>query len=184
MLRHPAVAECAVVGAPGCRAQARSSRPSSSCTRASRGDAALARALQDHVKAEIAPYKYPRAIEFRAELPKTQAASCSVRSCGRRRRRRGDPRRVERACGPQAPPNFSLVESGLFKRLELRSTQKFRSLGKNVTPRAGSCESRHHSAESCRRPEIILEFRKTCQSLAEVGWLPPCPRRSRGIGFR
>jgi 2-aminobenzoate-CoA ligase len=28
--------------------------------------------LQDHVKAEIAPYKYPRAIEFVAELPKTQ----------------------------------------------------------------------------------------------------------------
>ena len=34
-------------------------------------DAALARALQDHVKADIAPYKYPRAVEFRAELPKT-----------------------------------------------------------------------------------------------------------------
>jgi 2-aminobenzoate-CoA ligase len=34
-------------------------------------DAALATALQDHVKREIAPYKYPRAIEFVAELPKT-----------------------------------------------------------------------------------------------------------------
>jgi 2-aminobenzoate-CoA ligase len=32
----------------------------------------MAKALQDHVKAEIAPYKYPRAIEFVAELPKTQ----------------------------------------------------------------------------------------------------------------
>jgi 2-aminobenzoate-CoA ligase len=28
--------------------------------------------LQDHVKATVAPYKYPRAIEFVAELPKTQ----------------------------------------------------------------------------------------------------------------
>ena len=36
-----------------------------------RPDEALARALQDHVKADIAPYKYPRAVEFRAELPKT-----------------------------------------------------------------------------------------------------------------
>ena len=36
------------------------------------GDAAMTRALQDHVKATIAPYKYPRAIEFVAELPKTQ----------------------------------------------------------------------------------------------------------------
>jgi benzoate-CoA ligase family protein len=31
----------------------------------------LARALQEHVKAVLAPYKYPRWIEFRAELPKT-----------------------------------------------------------------------------------------------------------------
>jgi len=32
---------------------------------------ALIRALQDHVKAKLAPYKYPRWIEFRTELPKT-----------------------------------------------------------------------------------------------------------------
>ncbi len=31
----------------------------------------LARALQDHVKAKLAPFKYPRWIEFRRELPKT-----------------------------------------------------------------------------------------------------------------
>ena len=31
----------------------------------------LARALQDHVKAMLAPFKYPRWIEFRADLPKT-----------------------------------------------------------------------------------------------------------------
>ena len=36
------------------------------------GDASMARALQDHVKAAIAPYKYPRAVEFVGELPKTQ----------------------------------------------------------------------------------------------------------------
>jgi len=35
-------------------------------------DAALATALQEHVKREIAPYKYPRAIEFVAQLPKTE----------------------------------------------------------------------------------------------------------------
>ena len=35
-------------------------------------DAALVTALQDHVKREIAPYKYPRAIEFVAQLPKTE----------------------------------------------------------------------------------------------------------------
>jgi acyl-coenzyme A synthetase/AMP-(fatty) acid ligase len=31
----------------------------------------LARTLQDHVKNLLAPYKYPRWIEFRSELPKT-----------------------------------------------------------------------------------------------------------------
>jgi 2-aminobenzoate-CoA ligase len=31
----------------------------------------LAKALQDHVKRTLAPYKYPRAIEFRTALPKT-----------------------------------------------------------------------------------------------------------------
>ncbi|MBW3654207.1 MAG: AMP-dependent synthetase, partial [Actinobacteria bacterium] len=37
----------------------------------------LARALQDHVKAQTAPYKYPRRVDFAAELPKT--ASGKVR---------------------------------------------------------------------------------------------------------
>jgi acyl-coenzyme A synthetase/AMP-(fatty) acid ligase len=32
---------------------------------------ALAQALRDHVKQKLAPYKYPRWIEFRADLPKT-----------------------------------------------------------------------------------------------------------------
>jgi acetyl-CoA synthetase len=34
---------------------------------------ALARELQDHVKRETAPYKYPRVVEFVAELPKTSS---------------------------------------------------------------------------------------------------------------
>ena len=32
---------------------------------------ALAKALQDHVKHEIAPYKYPRRVEFVTALPRT-----------------------------------------------------------------------------------------------------------------
>ncbi len=35
------------------------------------GSRALAAALQEHVKSRLAPYKYPRWIEFVAELPKT-----------------------------------------------------------------------------------------------------------------
>jgi acyl-coenzyme A synthetase/AMP-(fatty) acid ligase len=31
----------------------------------------LARTLQEHCKSRLAPYKYPRVIEFRSDLPKT-----------------------------------------------------------------------------------------------------------------
>jgi 2-aminobenzoate-CoA ligase len=36
------------------------------------GDEAMVKALQDHVKANLAPYKYPRQIEFRTQLPRTE----------------------------------------------------------------------------------------------------------------
>jgi 2-aminobenzoate-CoA ligase len=32
----------------------------------------MVKALQDHVKAGIAPYKYPREIEFMTSLPRTE----------------------------------------------------------------------------------------------------------------
>ena len=47
------------------------------CATGSRPGDALARELQDHVKAQTAPYKYPRIVDFAAELPKT--ASGKVR---------------------------------------------------------------------------------------------------------
>ena len=36
------------------------------------GDAALTRVLQEHVKTTVAPYKYPRAIEYVTALPRTE----------------------------------------------------------------------------------------------------------------
>jgi 2-aminobenzoate-CoA ligase len=71
LLTHPAVAECGVVGAPD---EARGMIVKAYVVLAPdiTADAALTTALQDHVKREIAPYKYPRAIEFVAELPKTE----------------------------------------------------------------------------------------------------------------
>ena len=44
---------------------------------------ALASELQDHVKAQTAPYKYPRIVDFAADLPKT--ASGKVRRSELRR---------------------------------------------------------------------------------------------------
>ncbi len=65
LLEHPAVTECAVVAAPDperghiVKAFVVTSRPVS------------AKELQDHVKATIAPYKYPRRVEFLDALPRT-----------------------------------------------------------------------------------------------------------------
>jgi 2-aminobenzoate-CoA ligase len=36
------------------------------------GDAAMVKTLQDFVKASIAPYKYPRVVEFLDKLPRTE----------------------------------------------------------------------------------------------------------------
>ena len=71
LLSHPDVKECAVIGFPdeerGQIVQAHvvlkdGVAPSAEC----------AKRLQDHVKATIAPFKYPRSVKFIAALPKTQ----------------------------------------------------------------------------------------------------------------
>lgn len=70
LLMHEAVAECGVVGAP-CPDRGQIVKAYVVLRERRRGDAALVKALQEHVKAAIAPYKYPRAIEFVSALPKT-----------------------------------------------------------------------------------------------------------------
>ena len=71
LLTHPSVAECGVVGAPD---EARGMIVKAYVVLAPgvAGTPALVAELQEHVKREIAPYKYPRAIEFVTQLPKTE----------------------------------------------------------------------------------------------------------------
>ncbi len=67
---HPAVQECAVVGAP-CEERGQKVKAFVVPAAGHAPGPALATALQDHVKAAIAPYKYPREVEFVDSLPKT-----------------------------------------------------------------------------------------------------------------
>ncbi|KUJ77952.1 2-aminobenzoate-CoA ligase [Ruegeria marisrubri] len=70
LLSHPAVAECAVVAKPD-EARGNIVQAHVVLNEGHVGDDAMAKALQDHVKATIAPYKYPRSIVFTDALPKT-----------------------------------------------------------------------------------------------------------------
>jgi 2-aminobenzoate-CoA ligase len=71
LLTHAAVAECGVVGCPD-EERGQIVKAYVVLRVGMTGDAAMIKALQDHVKATVAPYKYPRAVEFVTELPKTQ----------------------------------------------------------------------------------------------------------------
>ena len=70
LISHPAVAEAAAVAAPD-ELRGQVVRAVVVLRNGYEAGVALASELQDHVKSETAPYKYPRIVEFAAELPKT-----------------------------------------------------------------------------------------------------------------
>ncbi|VXB21236.1 AMP-binding protein [Massilia sp. 9I] len=71
LLHHPAVAECGVVGrVDEERGQVVEAHVVLKPGVAPSGETALA--LQEFVKAQIAPYKYPRVVRFREQLPRTE----------------------------------------------------------------------------------------------------------------
>jgi 2-aminobenzoate-CoA ligase len=71
LLEHPKVRECAVVGAPD-RERTMIVKAFVVLREAQNATPQTIKELQDFVKNEIAPYKYPRAIEFVDTLPRTE----------------------------------------------------------------------------------------------------------------
>ena len=70
LLEHPAVQECAVVASPDVE-RGEVVKAFIVLRSGFDGSPSLIADLQAHAKAMTAPYKYPRRIEFLAELPKT-----------------------------------------------------------------------------------------------------------------
>ena len=71
LLSHPAVAECGVVGAPDAE-RGTVVKAFVVLKKGFPGGEGTVRQLQDHVKSAIAPYKYPRIVEFVDALPRTE----------------------------------------------------------------------------------------------------------------
>ena len=71
LLSHPAVAECGVVGQPD-ETRGTIVKAVVVLKKDFVADDAMKKELQEHVKQNIAPYKYPREIEFVAALPRTE----------------------------------------------------------------------------------------------------------------
>jgi 2-aminobenzoate-CoA ligase len=71
LLSHPAVAECGVVGVPD-EERGMIVKAFVVLKAGAQAGEAMARELQEHVKRTIAPYKYPRKVEFVESLPRTE----------------------------------------------------------------------------------------------------------------
>jgi len=71
LMLHEAVAECGVIGVAD-EERGQIVKAVVVLKPGLVGDAAMAKALQDFVKQTVAPYKYPRAVEFRNALPRTE----------------------------------------------------------------------------------------------------------------
>jgi len=100
LLEHAAVQECGVVAAPD-EERGHVVKAFIVLRQGQTASPELARELQDFVKAEIAPYKYPRRVEFVEKLPRTETGKLQRfrlrESTGARETRAGGNRESEGA---------------------------------------------------------------------------------------
>jgi len=90
LLEHPKVMECAVIGAPS-EERGEIVKAFVVLSGGTLADDLLRRELQDFVKSQIAPFKYPRAIEFVSELPHSSTGKLQRARLREQERRKPNP---------------------------------------------------------------------------------------------
>ena len=129
LVAHPAVAEAAAVAAPD-EERGAVVRAVVVLRDGHAPSPALARELQEHVKRETAPYKYPRIVDFADELPKT--ASGKVRAS----------RAAELRRSPRVRRRGAQRRSAPLRRASLAAL----ACSSSYAPRASSSPARHRRA--------------------------------------
>ena len=125
LLTHPVIAECGVVGQPDAD-RGMIVKAYVVLKHGHEGSHLLTKQLQDYVKAEIAPYKYPRAIAYVDSLPRTQTGklqrfelrSMALNEASTQSLRQGQRARTMAILSSPSLASPSLAEGGGHQRLQ------------------------------------------------------------------
>jgi enamine deaminase RidA (YjgF/YER057c/UK114 family) len=112
LMTHPAVAECAVIGAPDA-ARGQIVQAFVVLAPEIEPDESLTRTLQAFVKGQLAPYKYPRAIKYVSSLPRTLTGKLQRFKLREEARQEAGEKSANKACASSADaPPLAFHEPG------------------------------------------------------------------------